>query len=82
MQARQRAHDQPRVQGASANPLQKRLAGSVRNYQIVYDNGRLDNLVEFAPWLRIRARAECEAEGPARLGVVIDDVRVELGGLR
>ncbi len=54
----------------------------MRNYQIVYDDGRLENLVELAPWLRVRAGAACGPEGPARTGVDIDDVRVELGPLR
>ena len=69
-------------QGEGANPLQKRLAGSTRNYQLIYDSGRLENLVELLPWLRVRAGAACEPEGPARTGVVIDDVRLELGSFK
>lgn len=72
----------PTLQGATANPLQKTLASNVKNWQVVYPTGRLDNLVEFAPWLRVRARAAAAPEGPARTGVVIEEVRVELGPLK
>lgn len=69
-------------QGATANPLQKALSGSVRNYQIIYEGGRLENLVEFAPWLRVRAGAACQPDSAARTGVDIDDVALELGPLK
>jgi hypothetical protein len=70
-------------QGATANPLQRRLAGSVRNWQIISDDGsRLENRVEIIPGLlRVRALAECAPDSPTRTGVAINEVRIELGPL-
>ena len=55
------------------------------NYQIVEaeaGSGRLENLVDLAPFLKVRAGAACSAEGKARTSVDIDDARVELFGAR
>ena len=82
---RQIVRHAPRAQAEDANGLQKALAGKVRNFQIVEGEagpGRLENLVELAPFLRVRAGAACRAAGRARTDVDIDDARVELFGLR
>lgn len=65
-------------QAADANPLQKALAGNVRNGQIIGD-GRLDNVVSFAPMVTLRATAACRAMSDTRTGVNIDGVQLELG---
>lgn len=75
-------------QGETANPLQKRLANQVENFQIIDDDGqRLENLVRLAPGLRVRASAAAGPEagplGPAsRTSVDIDEVVLEAGPLR
>lgn len=65
-------------QAADANPLQKALAGSVRNEQVIVD-GRLDNVVSFAPSVTLRAMAACRPLSDTRTGVNIDGVQLELG---
>lgn len=70
-------------QGATANPLQRRLAGSVRNWQLISaDGSRLENRVELFPGIRVRAIAESEAESDTRTGVAINEVVIEIGPLR
>ena len=69
-------------QGARANPLQRRLANVVQNFQVITAEGRLENVVLFAPWLRIRAVADCEEDSSTRTGVDITGVFLELGPLR
>jgi hypothetical protein len=70
-------------QGATANPLQKALAGQVENFQLISPDGRLDNLVCLAPGVRVRACAACSPEaGGQRSRVDIDSVVLELGPLR
>lgn len=73
-------------QGETANPLQKALAGQVENFQIISEDGRLENLVKPLPGVRVRACAACAPEaGPlgdaTRTAVEIDQVVIELGGL-
>jgi PAP_fibrillin len=69
-------------QDASANPLQRALAGKVRNWQIITEDGRLENRVQLAPGVTVRALASCGADAPARTGVTIEKVVVEVGPLR
>jgi hypothetical protein len=72
-------------QAEDANPLQKALADKVGNFQIVEAGvgpGRLENLVELAPFLKVRAGAACSAKGKGRTSVAIDDARIELFGAR
>ena len=73
------------AQAEDANGLQKALANKVRNFQIVEDKAgpsRLENLVELAPFLKVRAGAACKAASRTRTNVDIDDARIELFGLR
>ena len=74
------------MQGETANPLQKRLAGVVENYQLVGDSagpGRLENVVLLIPGLvTVRACAACQPATATRTAVVIDDIRIEIGRLR
>jgi hypothetical protein len=73
------------VQADDANPLQRALANRVANYQIVEDEAgpdRLENLVELSPILRVRATAQCGADGGDRTSVNITDARIELFGAR
>ena len=70
-------------QGSTANPLQKSLAGSVRNWQIVSSDGKkLENRVELLPGVRVRALADIEPESDARTGVDINEVVIEIGPLK
>lgn len=73
-------------QGATANPLQKALAGQVDNWQIISPDGRLENRVQLLPGLRVRALAEAGPEpapgGGMRTGVAIEEVVIEAGPLR
>ena len=70
-------------QGATANPLQRRLANSVRNWQLISSDGaKLENRVEILPGIRVRAIAESEAQSGTRSAVVINDVIVEIGPLK
>ena len=68
-------------QAADANPLQKALAGNVRNGQVI-DGGRLDNVVTFAPMVTLRATAECGPLSDTRTAVNIDGVQLEVGPWR
>lgn len=74
------------TQAENANPLQKRLANSVRNYQIVggeAGEGRLENLVELVPGLlRVRAIASCRPRSADITDVDIENVVFELGPIR
>ena len=63
-------------QGSGANPLQRALAGSVANWQIIRPGGVLENVVQL-PGLTVRAVATCEPEGDARTGVAISAVVLE-----
>jgi hypothetical protein len=69
-------------QGETANPLQRLLAGRVRNFQIITDDGELENRVELPLGARVRAIARCEPDGPSRTGVEISKVIFELGPLQ
>lgn len=76
-------------QAKDANPLQKALANRVGNYQLLEDEagpGALQNVVELAPFLKVRAGAACEADSTAsgrdRTTVSINYARVELFNLR
>lgn len=58
----------------------------VDNWQIISVDGRLENRVQLAPGVRVRALAGCAPEpapgGGTRTGVAIEEVVVELGPLR
>lgn len=76
-------------QAKDANPLQKLLANKVGNYQLLEDEagpGALQNVVELAPFLKVRAGAACEADAAAsaldRTTVNINYARVELFNIR
>lgn len=54
----------------------------MENFQIITEDGRLENLVRLGGGVRVRACADCapeRADGGLRTGVEIDQVR---GGLR
>ncbi|KAK9820183.1 hypothetical protein WJX72_007235 [[Myrmecia] bisecta] len=73
------------AQAEDANFLQKKLSGQLRNYQIIGGSagrGRLENLVELGVGIRVRALAACEPSTSARTSVYIDELRLEVGGLR
>ena len=77
------------MQAKDANGLQKALANSIGNYQVVEGDagpGQLQNVVDVAPFLKVRAIAGCEADkkAPARdkTLVNISEARVELFGIR
>ena len=77
------------MQAKDANGLQKALANSIGNYQVVEGDagpGQLQNVVDVAPFLKVRAIAGCEADrkAPARdkTLVIITEARVELFGIR
>jgi PAP_fibrillin len=70
-------------QGSTANPLQKVLASSVRNWQIISSDGtKLENRVELLPGVRVRAMADSEPDSGSRTGVEINEVIIEVGGLK
>jgi hypothetical protein len=70
-------------QGAGANPFQRLLAGQVANFQIISEDGSaLENRVELAPGVRVRALAAAEADSASRTGVDIEQVVLEAGPLR
>jgi hypothetical protein len=70
-------------QGSTANPLQKALAGSVRNWQLISKDGRkLENRVELLPGVRVRALADSEPDSGTRTGVEISQVIIEIGPLK
>jgi hypothetical protein len=67
-------------QGAGANPFQRLLAGQVENYQIIGDGGAsLENRVQLAPGVRVRALADAAPDSATRTGVDITRVVLELG---
>ena len=77
------------VQAKDANGLQKALANSVGNYQLVENDagpGQLQNVVDVAPFLRVRAIAECmpDKKAPARDKTLVNitEARIELFGIR
>ncbi len=77
------------MQAKDANPLQKLLANKVGNYQLLEDEagpGALQNVVELAPFLKVRAGATCEADqtasGRDRTTVTINYARVEIFNAR
>lgn len=76
-------------QAKDANPLQKALANKMGNYQLLEDEagpGALQNVVEVAPFLKVRAGAECEpdrtASGLDRTTVRINYACVEVFDIR
>ncbi|KAH7616619.1 hypothetical protein Ndes2526B_g08716 [Nannochloris sp. 'desiccata'] len=70
-------------QGSTANPLQKALAGSVRNWQLISNDGKkLENRVELLPGVRVRALADSEPDSDTRTGVEINEVIIEIGPLK
>jgi hypothetical protein len=70
-------------QGSTANPLQKALAGSVRNWQIISaDGSKLENRVELLPGVRVRALADAEPDSGTCTGVEILEVIIEIGPLK
>jgi len=77
------------AQAKDANGLQKALANSIGNYQLLEGEagpGQLQNVVDVTPFLKVRAIASCEADktAPARdkTLVNIQEARIELFGLR
>lgn len=77
------------MQAKDANGLQKALANSIGNYQVVEGDtgpGQLQNVVDVAPFLKVRAIAGCEADKKApardRTLVNITEAWVELFGIR
>lgn len=77
------------AQAKDANGLQKALANSIGNYQLLEGDagpGQLQNVVDVTPFLKVQAIAGCEADktAPARdkTLVNIQEARVELFGLR
>jgi hypothetical protein len=73
------------AQAADANPLQRLAGRGARSFQVVggpAGPGRLENRLELAPGLRARAAAACAPQGRRRTSVAIDDVCLELLGLR
>jgi len=70
-------------QGSTANPLQKALSGSVRNWQLISKDGKkLENRVELLPGVRVRALADSEPDSNTRTGVDINEVLMEIGPLK
>lgn len=69
-------------QGGRANPLQKLLARRVLNWQIVGADGELENRVQLAPGVNVRALASCEPDSNTRTGVDIEKVVLEAGPLK
>eukprot|EP00250_Pteridium_aquilinum_P003194 c13514_g1_i1 orf=81-1430(+) len=68
-------------QAADANWLQKATTG-FPSWQIVKaDTGRLENLVEFFPGLKLRARARSEATSAQCRDVNIEGATLEIGSL-
>jgi hypothetical protein len=67
------------AQGQGANALQRLLADSVRNWQLLDASGSLENLVELAPWLRVRALGSCKPESATRTRVDINSVVLSVG---
>lgn len=68
-------------QAADANWLQKATTG-FPSWQIVKaESGRLENLVEFFPGLRLRARARSEASSTQRRDVNIEGATLEVGSV-
>ena len=77
------------MQAKDANGLQKALANSIGNYQVVEGDagpGQLQNVVDVAPFLKVRAIAGCEADkkAPARDKTLVNitEARIELFGIR
>ncbi|KAH7366557.1 hypothetical protein KP509_18G084800 [Ceratopteris richardii] len=68
-------------QGADANWLQKSTIG-FPNWQIVEaETGRLQNVVQFFPGLKLRARARSQATSLQRRDVNIEGASLEVGSL-
>ena len=73
------------VQAPNANALQRLAGRGARSVQVVGGSsgpGRLENRLELLPGLRVRACAACAPQGRRRTRVAIDDVFLELFGLR
>ncbi|OAE35007.1 hypothetical protein AXG93_1864s1350 [Marchantia polymorpha subsp. ruderalis] len=68
-------------QAENANWIQKSSV-KLKNWQIYYDNTRLENLVEFLPGLKLRAGASTLAASEERQDVKIEGASLELGSLR
>ena len=70
-------------QAKNANPLQRALAGQVKNWQIISSKGsRVENRVSILPGFRVRGLADSKAEGLDRTRVDINEVFIELGPFR
>lgn len=73
------------LQAPNANALQRLAGRGARSVQVVggaAGDGRLENRLELLPGLRVRACAACAPQGRMRTQVAIDDVFLELLGLR
>ena len=69
-------------QGTKANPLQQALAKQVANWQIITEDGQLENRVRLPGGLTVRAIASCEPDSPTRTGVEINSVVLQAGPLK
>ena len=76
-------------QAKDANGLQKALANSIGNYQVVEDAaglGQLQNVVDVAPFLKVRGiegfMPDKKAPAMDRTLVNITEARIELFGIR
>ena len=72
-------------QAPNANALQRLAGRGARSVQVVggaAGAGRLENRLELLPGLLVRACAACAPQGRRRTRVAIDDVFLELLGLR
>lgn len=79
------SHTYRGLQAPSANALQRLAGRGARSVQVVggaAGPGRLENRLELLPGLRVRACAACAPQGRRRTRVAIDDVFLELFGLR
>lgn len=73
------------MQAKDANPLQRLAGRGARSFQVVGGEagaGRLENRLELLPGVRVRASAACAAQSRKRTTVTIDEVVLELFGLR
>ena len=69
------------LQAADANPLQKALLGRVPSTQTIA-GGELRNFANLLPGVSVRTLASCSASSPERSSVDIQDVWLQLGGLK
>lgn len=66
-------------QDKTANPLQRALADKVSNWQIVREDGTVENRVDLLPGVRVKALATSDTESSIRTGIDINQVVLEVG---